>query len=206
MTITEPAELSYLSEAELLTELLSKQSAENLIAEYSSIYNIMLHTSAKQIEAVNGIGSAKLKKLLYIKELLNRIHQERIKQVKTIKTPQDVMDYFKDLEDKQQEELWVLLLNTKNRIIKRQLITIGTVNASLVSPREVFHAAVQNLASAIIVVHNHPSGLASPSSEDKRVTEKLLNTGKILDIPLLDHIIIAKQGGCSIKELFNSLW
>ena len=100
----------------------------------------------------------------------------------------------------------VLLLNTKNRIIKRQQITVGTVNASLVTPREVFHAAVQNLASSIIVVHNHPSGIASPSDDDKRVTEKLLNTGKILDIPILDHIIIAKHGSCSMKEAMTSLW
>ena len=106
MAITEPVELCYLSEAELLTELLSKQTAENLIAEYNSIYNILIHTSAKQIEAVNGISSAKLKKLLYIKELLNRINQGRRNQVKIIKTPQNVMDYFKDLEDKEKEELW----------------------------------------------------------------------------------------------------
>ncbi|WP_196603177.1 JAB domain-containing protein [Pectinatus haikarae] len=110
------------------------------------------------------------------------------------------MEYFKFLEDKQQEEFWVLLLNTKNNIIKGKCITIGTLDASLVGPREVFHVAVWNMAAAIIIAHNHPSGDSAPSEEDKAVTKRLTVVGKIIGIPLLDHIIIGKYGSLSIKQ------
>ena len=116
------------------------------------------------------------------------------------------MAYFRSLEDCQQEEMWALLLNTKNGIIKSERITVGTISASLVAPREVFHAAVQNMAAAVIVVHNHPSGVSLPSKEDEAVTKRLLQAGKVMDIPLLDHIIIARQGGCSLREKFQSIW
>ena len=86
------------------------------------------------------------------------------------------------------------ILNTKNQIIRSQCITIGTLNSSLVHPREIFNFAIKNMASSIIVAHNHPSGEPTPSMEDINATKRLIKVGKILDIPILDHIIIGKHG------------
>ncbi len=94
----------------------------------------------------------------------------------------------------------VLLLNSANILIREQRISEGTLNASLVHPREVFHPAITELAAAIILMHNHPSGERQPSSEDRHITQRLVSVGKLLDIPVLDHIIIGKEGYFSFKE------
>ena len=100
----------------------------------------------------------------------------------------------------------MLLLNTKNHIIQARQVSLGSINASIVFPREVFHAAVQSMAAAVIIVHNHPSGEASPSREDLAVTKVMIQAGKIMSIPLLDHVIIAKRGSLSMKENNASMW
>lgn len=198
--------LQALSEEELLSQFLPQESAKQLLGKYASLYHVLLHASAKQMEAIQGIGEAKAHKMLCIREVMNRMQAYRTKRLSVIHGPEDVMAYFRSLEDCQQEEMWALLLNTKNGIIKSERITVGTISASLVAPREVFHAAVQNMAAAVIVVHNHPSGVSLPSKEDEAVTKRLLQAGKVMDIPLLDHIIIARQGGCSLREKFQSIW
>lgn len=199
-------EMQHLSEAELLSQFLPKESADQLLGKYTSLYTIFLHASPKQMEAVEGVGEARLRKLLCIREVMNRMQAYRTRQVKMIRGPEDVMEYFRYLQDRRQEEMWVLLLNTKNHILRSQRITIGTLSASLIAPREFFHAAVQHMAASVIAVHNHPSGDSTPSKEDMAVTERLLKAGKVMDIPLLDHIIIARNGSCSLKEKAKHLW
>ncbi|MEN6565526.1 MAG: JAB domain-containing protein [Veillonellales bacterium] len=98
------------------------------------------------------------------------------------------------------EKFRALLLDTKNKILAQKCVFIGTVNSSLVSAREVFDVAVQNMATHIILLHNHPSGEPSPSQEDKEVTKRLVRAGKILNIPVIEHIIIGKNGYFSFKE------
>ena len=99
-----------------------------------------------------------------------------------------------------QEELHILTLNTKNRLIQSHRITIGTLNASLVHPREVFRPAILDAAASIIAVHNHPSGDPTPSTEDYLVTDRLESVGKTLGIELLDHIVVSRDGAVSIRE------
>ncbi|WP_196595438.1 JAB domain-containing protein [Pectinatus frisingensis] len=188
------------SEEELLQAFLPAKTAADLLREYTSVYDIMLHVSKTQLATASGIGAARMKQLLTIREIIRRLQMKKQKNIKRIRGPEDVMEYFKFLEDKQQEELWVLLLNTKNNIIKGKCITIGTLDASLVGPREVFHVAVRYMAAAIIIVHNHPSGDSSPSEEDKAVTKCLDAASEIIGIPLLDHIIIGKYGSFSMKR------
>lgn len=150
--------LEYLPEETLLSEFVSPEAAKLLIAEHSSIYNLLLHTSELQWASISGMGKAKVKRLAYIKAILNRIEAERQKQ-----------------------------------------IFVGTVDSSLVSSREVFYAAVQHMAANIIIVHNHPSGNLTPSREDIETTQVLVKAGNILRINVLDHIIIGKNGYCSLK-------
>ena len=104
------------------------------------------------------------------------------------------------LRDEAQEHFMLLLLNTKNQVIDMPTISIGTVNGSLVHPREVFRAAVRSNATGIILVHNHPSGDPTPSKEDCLVTARLAEAGQMMDIPVLDHIIIGDDKYISLKE------
>ena len=108
------------------------------------------------------------------------------------RTPEDAARLLADTAQLAQEAFTVITLNTKNRVIDRHLITIGVVNASLAAPREVFFPAIQDHAAAVIVSHNHPSGDPAPSAEDIKITRQLVEAGKILDIPVLDHVVIGR--------------
>ncbi|GBG56067.1 UPF0758 protein [Sporomusaceae bacterium FL31] len=195
--------LEALPEEILLGEFISPAAAKQLITKYGGIYHILLHTSEQQIGSVSGIGKVGLKRIASLKAVIQRLEEERKKQILSITKPQDVADYYTDMQDLQQEEIRVLLLNTKNKILGQKKVFLGMVNFSLASAREIFHAAVQAMASTIIVVHNHPSGDPAPSREDEEVTKTLVHGGKILNIPILDHIIVGKDGYYSFKEKGN---
>jgi len=127
-----------------------------------------------------------------------------------ISKPADVHDLMEhDLAAKDQEELWVLALSTRNQLLKKQMLYVGTVNHSSVRLAEIFEIPMRCHASAIIVVHNHPSGDPHPSEEDLRFTEELVKAGRLMDIGVLDHIIIAQEGFISIRQdgrvSFNTL-
>ena len=109
------------------------------------------------------------------------------------RTPREVRDLF-DIEARMaQEAFWVILLNAKNNIIDKTMIGLGLVSSCLIHPRECFRQAIISGASAIVVVHNHPSGDPTPSAEDIRITRQLVDAGKIVDIHIIDHIIIAQR-------------
>ena len=120
-----------------------------------------------------------------------------------IRTPEDILRVCEDLRDVAQECFQVLLLNEKNRVIDRTLITLGLANATLVHPREVFRTAVVRSASALVLVHNHPSGDTGPSVEDIRITKQLIDAGKILDIGVLDHCIIGRDSGTGAAAVLS---
>lgn len=117
-----------------------------------------------------------------------------------IKGPGDVACLCADLNDEQREHFVMLLLNTKNEVIKKSTISIGSLNSSLVHPREVFKEAIKYSAASVILIHNHPSGSTSPSEQDINITNRLADGGKILGIRVLDHIIVGKNGYTSMKE------
>lgn len=124
-----------------------------------------------------------------------------------ITTPRDMLRVCSDLSSLAQEAFQVLTLNAKNVLINRHLITLGLVDASLVHAREVMRPALTDSASAIILVHNHPSGDPTPSAEDIRITKRLIEAGKIVDIKVLDHIIIGRciEGSALNGHSFISL-
>ncbi len=122
------------------------------------------------------------------------------------RSPESIAAQCEDLAHSAQEAFCVFDLNSKNNIIDRRLVTLGTLDASLVAPREVYKGAIQNSAAAIVAVHNHPSGDPAPSSEDVRITRQLIEAGRILGIKLLDHVVIGRpspdrvKGHCSMRE------
>ena len=122
-----------------------------------------------------------------------------------VRTPEDVLGVCCDIAHCAQESFHTLLLDSKNRLINRVLVTLGLIDASLVHPREVFRAAIENSASAVVLVHNHPSGDPTPSAEDIRITRQLVKAGHIIDIGVMDHVIIGRlreegSGFVSMRE------
>lgn len=114
-----------------------------------------------------------------------------------IRTPADVMRVCSDIANLAQETFHILMLNAKNLLINRHMVTIGLANAAPVHPREVFRPAIDSGAVAVVLVHNHPSGESEPSAEDARITKQLIEAGKILDINVLDHVIIGRPTAAS---------
>ena len=117
-----------------------------------------------------------------------------------LNTPEAAAPFLEDMRNLAQEAFCVLTLNTKNRVIRRHLISLGTLSSTLVHPREVFRPAITDGAASIIVAHNHPSGDPSPSADDLRITKKLIESGKQIEIAVLDHLIVGDGQILSLKE------
>ena len=140
----------------------------------------------------DGIGPTKAARLLAAFELGARLAREERPPPQRIREPEDVVRLFDGrLRDLQVEEFHLLALDSQSQVLREVLITRGLLNSSLVHPREVFRAAIAEAAAGIIVVHNHPSGDPTPSAEDRTVTRQLAEAGRLLDLPLYDHVVIA---------------
>ena len=156
----------------------------------------------KSLQEINGIGPAKSARIFAAMELSKRISKILSKHKFDINSPSSIANLFmEELRYKKKEVVKVLLLDTKNNIISDLLVSEGSLNASIVHPREVYLEAVKRSANKIIVVHNHPSGDPSPSNEDIKITKRLYDSGEILGIELLDHVIIGDGNYCSLREL-----
>ena len=148
-----------------------------------------------------GIGEKKALKVEAIGELVRRISSMQARKVETIHGPEDVAHVLMPrVKHEQKEHFMLMCLNTKNHVIAVSDISIGSISASIVHPREVFKEALARSAAAIIIAHNHPSGDPSPSREDINVTQRLAKAGKVMDIPLLDHIVLGDNRFVSLKE------
>jgi DNA repair protein RadC len=195
-----------LSNAELLAIILrTGRKGENVLALAARIlrkinFADLPHIALADLEQISGIGSAKACELLAGVEMGKRIFENKKITISQLLSPQDVFDNLKDIRDSKKEHFVVFFLDTRNQQIKREIISIGTINASLVHPREVFEPAVKHLAVQVILAHNHPSGDLEPSEEDLDVHKRLSAAGDILGIEVLDHIIVGKTGFMSIKE------
>jgi len=133
-------------------------------------------------------------------ELGRRLFQPDGSDFPLIHGPADIYAYVWEMKRLRQEQFRCLYLNTGNRIIADRTISIGSINSSLVHPREVFHGAVQYSANAIILIHNHPSGNLEPSRQDLNLTRQLQDAGKLFSISILDHVIVGREGYFSFKE------
>lgn len=154
------------------------------------------------LQRVSGIGKDKAATLAAAFEISRRVYnQNKIIFDRKISSPQDVAEILiPELRDEVKEKFIVVCLNSANKIIRHEVISIGNLNSSIVHPREIFKVAIDNNSANIILVHNHPSGNPEPSSEDINVTRKLVEAGKIMDIQIFDHIIIADQNFVSFVE------
>lgn len=197
-----------LSNAEILAVLLGsgnrKQSALFLAQELltsldKGLYQLEEMTIHELME-FPGIGPAKASRILCGLELSRRAKTAPASPM-NVSSPGAVYSYMLTKMKNYQKEVFICLhLDSKNNILSEDVVSIGTLNRSLVHPREVFKKAVKNGAAAVLVVHNHPSGDPTPSAEDKQVTQRLKEVGDLLGIPLLDHIIIAREERFSFRE------
>lgn len=201
---------SVLSNTELLAILLRTGSktasalgiAEAVLAHYKEQGLIAIaHVAAAELAAIKGVGMTKAATVLAAVELGRRLAIQTAAKNEIVHGPEDAAHFaMPRFLFERREHFATLLLNTKNHILGMPDISVGSLSASIVHPREVFRAAIDYAAASIILVHNHPSGDPSPSREDISVTTRLVKAGNIMDIPVLDHIIIGDNSFISLKE------
>lgn len=163
--------------------------------------NKLLYTSVEKLMEIEGIGLSKACRILAGLELGKRLSKYHKFESMTFDNPDTVANYLFDyFRDSYKEEFVVLLLDTKNRVTKTKRVSIGSLNQTLVHPREVFRFAIMENSNSIIVSHNHPSGDPSPSKEDIAITNRLIQAGKLIGINVLDHLIIGNNKYISLRE------
>jgi len=156
---------------------------------------------------VDGVGPAKAAQIKAAIELGRRLAKPTTEDLPLITSPQDVAELVQyKMAQLEQEELWVLLLDSRNHHIHTDMLYRGSLNASTVRPAEIYKAGIRHNAAALIIVHNHPSGDPSPSPEDIQLTRMLIEAGQMLELPILDHIVIGARGFASIKTLHPQIW
>lgn len=191
-----------LSESDLLALLLRTgtsgvnvvELAETLLFRYGSL-SALTRASVAEIQRLHGIGPEKAKILKAALEIGRRLVQENVGENPRVASPEEVAAVLRERSRSLDREVfWVLLLDVKSRLIAPPCeVSKGTLSSSLVHPREVFKPAVQQSASAVILAHNHPSGDPSPSAQDIRITRKLIEAGRLIEIKVLDHLVIGRK-------------
>jgi DNA repair protein RadC len=197
-----------LSNAELIAILIrTGNKKENAIQLSHKIINSfggligLTDITYEELITINGIGTAKACNILAALELNKRISEFSLKKKMKITSPDDICNIFMDeLRYEKKEKFIIVLLNTKNEIISREIISIGDLNSSIVHPREVYKYAIKKSAASILFIHNHPSGNSKPSKNDKEITKRLSEVGDIIGIKVIDHIIIGNNQHFSFKE------
>lgn len=159
------------------------------------------HVSVEELKQIRGIGEVKAVKIKCISELSMRMSKAKKEPLLRFDKPETVADYFMEqLRHEEREKVVLLCLDNKAQMLSQTVLSVGTVNASLVSPREIFQYALKMQAVYIMMLHNHPSGDPKPSRQDMEITERIIKTGELMDIPLLDHLIIGDNRYISFKE------
>lgn len=191
-----------LTDHELLTLLTGDgQLAEALLAAYAnSLARIGSETTAR-LRMVGGLGLQRARTLLAAAEFGRRVAVARAGETDVISTSDDVVRLFRpQLESLTHEECWAVYLTASNRIIERQRVSQGGVQGTVVDHRLIVKRALELLATQLILIHNHPSGAAEPSPQDKVLTERIAKAAALFDICLLDHLVIAREGDFSFRR------
>jgi DNA repair protein RadC len=199
--------VSTLSDSELLAIIIGtgnkNQDVLSLSRSIRKKYNLkeLNSVTLNKIKEFKGISNAKACKLIACFELSNRIIKSKTDKLSELNYAKDVANIIiAKASTWNKEKLVVFLLNSRNKLINKKVVSVGTLNSNLIHPREIFSYAIENSAASIIISHNHPSGNLEPSSEDIIVTKELIKAGDIIGIPLLDHIIIANYNYYSMKD------
>jgi DNA repair protein RadC len=176
------------------------QLSNRLLTNFEGL-RLLKSASLEEMTEIKGIGQAKAIQILAAVEIGRRIANLNYTDRYVIRSPEDGANYvMNDMRFLSQEHFVCLYLNTKNQVLHKQTIFIGSLNASIVHPREVFREALKRSAASIICLHNHPSGDPAPSREDIEVTKRLVECGKMIGIDVLDHLIIGENKFVSLKE------
>ena len=171
----------------------------HLIREFGGLRGIST-AGIREIAGTNGMGIKKAIRIHAALEIGKRVVSEPV-NTNHIDSPFSVWQFLlPEMAGLQKEEFRVMILNNKNRLIKKSLISIGTISEAIVHPREVFRDAIREGGSSIIIAHNHPSGIITPSREDIATTKRIAESGSIIGIPLLDHVIITDLSFLSMKD------
>jgi len=170
--------------------------ADGILKKYSE--KTLFEMPYSQLSKIKGIGKSKAASIIAGYELSRRIQNNKARS--SITTPQDVLNIVDEIRTRKKEHFVAIYLNARNEMIHKEIISVGILDASIVHPREVFAPAIEKRASSIILIHNHPSGNVSPSDNDCDLTKRLIESGKILGIEVLDHIIVTENDYYSMKE------
>ena len=198
-----------LSDKELLAIILRSGGKSNsvinisgrILDEFGGLKGLM-EADLHQISAVKYIGPAKASSIKAVFEIALRIIATEQKESFSITRPSELYEIVKkDLYGKTKEHLYVISLDSRNKCISKDLISIGTVNETLIHPREIFRTALHKNATYIALAHNHPSGDTTPSDEDIKVTQRVASAGSILGVSLIDHLVVSDRTFTSIKSM-----
>ena len=198
-----------LSDAELIGILIASGTkdksavdvARDILSSVGNKLNGLAKLTVKDLMKFKGIGEAKAITIVSALELGRRKKETEPDKQLQISNANDVYATIKPhLEDLKHEEFWILILNRRNQIIKKQLISSGGVSGTVADPKIIFNAALQELASSIVLIHNHPSGNLKPSQSDIGLTKKLKSAGDVLEIPIMDHLIYTDDGYYSFAD------
>lgn len=201
--------IEYLSNVELLALVLRCGSRKMNVIELSQYimnkyysFNNLVNCCYEELVDIEGIKQAKAIEILAIMEIAKRVQKSKLENIKEIRSPKDIYDYFSVLlKEEKQEIFMVVYLNIKSHIIRYEKLFVGGISSSIVDVNLIFKKAISYGASKIICLHNHPSGDPTPSKQDLLLFKKINNVGAILEIKIMDHIIIGKGSYYSFEEM-----
>lgn len=196
-----------LSEAELLAIIIRVGTAKENVVELSrrilrehSLRDIC-QLSIGELKRFEGINDVKACQILACAELASRIYSSRACEKSQIGTSREVYSMiYPELRFTKKENFFCLYLDTRNSLIKKELVSVGNLNTSVIHPREIFRSAIRESANSVIMVHNHPSGNPEPSGDDIEITKLMVSAGKLMGIPVLDHVVIGENGYVSMAD------
>lgn len=175
-------------------------TTQKLLSKFGNLKNIAA-ASVEELTKIKGIGPAKAAQIKAAFELGKRLESSFNEEQKpTVKSPEDAIKSVKNqLRGKKKEHFMMLSLDTRNHLINTQMISVGSLDTSIAHPREIFKEAISSTAASVIFVHNHPSGDPTPSADDIKLTQRLVEAGKIMGIEIIDHIIMCDKDYLSMK-------
>jgi len=191
-----------LKDSELLAIILGSGTKEKNVIELSE--SVLKDFPVKRLTGVSvedllkfkGVGFVNATKILAVLEFAKRL---KSKEEIIIYSPKEIVKELKSIKNIKKEHFYVFCLDSRNKVIKKELVSVGTLNSSLVHPREVFEPAIRNLSAQLVIAHNHPSEDVSPSKEDLEITAKLVKAGELLGINIIDHVVISNDKYFSFK-------
>lgn len=196
----------HLSEAELIAILLGTGSAKQNALSLSKIIvkqfpqKALTTITLSDLITIPGVGESKAARILAALELGERLYAPSSLGKVTISSTDDLLPHIREFAGKKQEYLVVFYLNTRNELLQREIVGVGSLNSMLITPKEIFSHALTIPCASIIIVHNHPSGDPGPSDDDIRFTRRIHEAGEVMSIPLIDHVIVSTTGYFSFRE------